>query len=78
MSNTGALFLVTDTNLFLQAKDLAELPWGDVSGKRDVVLIVPRTVQKAVTDGDTVKAAWMLLDQHLKEKSVSLKIDQRA
>jgi PIN domain len=34
-----------DTNFFLQLRDPAELPWAEVSGERELFVMVPRVVQ---------------------------------
>lgn len=37
-----------DTNLFLQCRDLGELPWSDVAEGQDILILVPRTVQREI------------------------------
>jgi hypothetical protein len=42
------LFMATvfvDTNFFLQLRDMAELPWADVSDEKELFVMVPRVVQ---------------------------------
>ena len=42
------LHLFPDTNLFIQCKDLKDLPWGDLGDFDDIELIVSRPVQKEI------------------------------
>jgi hypothetical protein len=42
---TKPLVLFVDTNVFIQCKDLSELPWNEISKGSDVVILVPRAVQ---------------------------------
>lgn len=37
-----------DTNVFIQCRDLKELPWKDVADKEDVLLLIPQTVVKEI------------------------------
>jgi len=49
-----------DTNLFLQCKDLKQLPWKDISQDRDIHLLVSRPVMEEIDrlkhDGNTRRA----------------------
>ncbi|MDO8991228.1 MAG: PIN domain-containing protein [Sideroxyarcus sp.] len=49
-----------DTNLFLQCRDVIDLPWGDISDRKPVQLIIPRAVQheidKLKADGNSRRA----------------------
>ena len=38
------LVFIVDTNLFLQFRDLQELPWGDLSDEEDILLLIPQQV----------------------------------
>jgi predicted ribonuclease YlaK len=42
------LIFFVDTNFFLQCRDPRQLPWADVADGNDVVVLIPRTVQKEV------------------------------
>src|SRR5204863_93943 len=57
---SGPLFLFTDTNFFLQLKQVTDLPWGTVCSGKDLVLVVPRAVQKEISrlksDGNSRRA----------------------
>ncbi len=46
-------YFFVDTNLFLQCRDVSDLPWGDISDAQQVRLIIPRAVQ---TEIDKLKA----------------------
>lgn len=52
--------LFLDTNVLLQCRDLAELPWDELSGGRDLRLLIPRPVQQEVDrlkhDGNSRRA----------------------
>lgn len=37
-----------DTNIFIQCRDLKELPWKDVVDKEDILLLIPQTVVKEI------------------------------
>jgi hypothetical protein len=43
------IFLFTDTNLFLQARSLQEVSWTDLFDGPEIVLIVPRAVQREIS-----------------------------
>jgi len=47
-SRMRVLFL--DTNIFLQCRPLAELPWGDLAVGDDLLLLIPRPVQEEIDD----------------------------
>lgn len=53
----GPIFLFVDTNFFLQLKVPRDLPWSSVSANQNIVLFVPRAVQKEISrlksDGNT-------------------------
>jgi hypothetical protein len=40
--------LFVDTNLFLQCREPAELPWEQVAGGQDVLALIPRAVQQEI------------------------------
>lgn len=46
-----------DTNVFLQCRDLKDLPWHELADKQDLLLLIPRTVQEEIdrqkSDGNT-------------------------
>lgn len=46
-------YFFVDTNLFLQCRDVSDLPWGDISDAKPIQLIIPRAVQHEI---DTLKA----------------------
>lgn len=53
-------YLFVDTNLFLQCRDLSDLPWKDLSDGSDIELIIPRAVQEEIdklkNDGNNRRA----------------------
>lgn len=53
-------YVLPDTNLFLHARALQELTWDQLAPKRDIVILVPRTVQKEISkfksDGNSRRA----------------------
>jgi len=53
--------LFLDTNIFLQCKDLETLPWGEISNGQDLLLLIPRTVQRELDrlkqDGNSRRAS---------------------
>lgn len=55
MNKRKTFFL--DTNVFLQCRDLKELPWQDVAEGQDLLLLIPRPVQEEIdklkSDGST-------------------------
>jgi hypothetical protein len=52
--------LFLDTNIFLQCRPLAELPWGDLAAGDDLLLLIPRPVQEEIDhlkqDGNSRRA----------------------
>ncbi|MBI1919574.1 MAG: hypothetical protein HYS23_00690 [Geobacter sp.] len=52
--------LFADTNLFLQCRDIKELPWDEITGGDDLLLLVPRAVQEEIDrlkhDGNSRRA----------------------
>lgn len=40
--------LFLDTNVFMQCKDLKELPWKDVVNSNEILLLIPLTVEKEI------------------------------
>lgn len=46
-----------DTNVFLQCRDLKDLPWREIADGEDLLLLIPRTVQEEIdrqkSDGNT-------------------------
>lgn len=46
-------YFFVDTNLFLQCRDVSDLPWSEISDEQHVQLIVPRAVQHEI---DRLKA----------------------
>lgn len=46
-----------DTNIFLQCRDLKDLPWHEIADNQDLTLLIPRTVQEEIdrqkSDGNT-------------------------
>lgn len=42
------IVLFLDTNVFMQCKDLKELPWKDVAIHNDILLLIPLTVEKEI------------------------------
>jgi hypothetical protein len=52
--------LFVDTNLFLQCRDIKDLPWKEISGDGNLELIVPRAVQEEIdrlkSDGNSRRA----------------------
>ena len=54
------LYVLPDTNLFLQARELKELPWNELARNREIIILVPRAVQKEISrlksDGNSRRA----------------------
>src|ERR1019366_4160220 len=54
------LYLFTDTNFFLQLRLINDLPWHEAFPDREIILLVPRAVQKEIarlkSDGNTRRA----------------------
>jgi predicted ribonuclease YlaK len=40
--------LFVDTNFFLQLRDIASLPWAEISEEEDLCVLIPRTVQDEI------------------------------
>ena len=59
-SANDPFYVLPDTNLFLQARALKELPWNELAHNRDIIILVPRTVQKELSrlksDGNSRRA----------------------
>lgn len=57
---SDVLYVLPDTNLFLQARALKELPWNELGSIREIVILVPRAVQKELSrlksDGNSRRA----------------------
>lgn len=51
--NSRTKYFFVDTNLFLQCRDVSDLPWNEISDAQHVQLIVPRAVQNEI---DRLKA----------------------
>jgi hypothetical protein len=53
-------YFFVDTNLFLQCRDISDLPWDEVSNAKHVRLIIPRAVQNEIdklkADGNSRRA----------------------
>lgn len=43
------MYIFPDTNFFLQLKVPKELPWSEISTDREIIVIVPRAVQKEIS-----------------------------
>lgn len=52
--------LFVDTNMFLQCRDLKDLPWEQIAGSNDLLLLIPRVVLKQIDrlkhDGNSRRA----------------------
>lgn len=46
--DTDRRIVFLDTNLFLQCRDIKDLPWAEVFEKEDLLLLVPRVVQEEI------------------------------
>ena len=57
---SDVLYVLPDTNLFLQARALKELPWNELGSIREIIILVPRAVQKELSrlksDGNSRRA----------------------
>lgn len=42
------MVLFLDTNVFMQCRDLKELPWSDIANKDDILLLIPQAVEKEI------------------------------
>ncbi len=47
--NCNPLYLFVDSNFFLQLKTPGELPWNDIGPRSNIILIVPRAVQREIS-----------------------------
>lgn len=51
--NMRTKYFFVDTNLFLQCRDVGDLPWNEISDAQEIRLIIPRAVQNEI---DRLKA----------------------
>lgn len=48
MEEVPKKIIFLDTNIFIQCRELKDLPWEEISGGEDLLLLVPRAVQKEI------------------------------